>query len=40
MLNSKVCLVPERYAFDALPPVVADAAGNYPSAIPGVGKVL
>jgi predicted dehydrogenase len=39
-LNSKVCLAPERYAFDALPPVVADAAGNYPSAIPGVGKVL
>jgi predicted dehydrogenase len=39
-LNSKVCLAPERYAFDAPPPVVADAGGNYPSVIPGVGKVF
>jgi predicted dehydrogenase len=39
-LNSKLSLAPERYAFDAPPPVVADAAGNYPCAIPGAGKVF
>ncbi len=39
-LNSKVALAPERYAFDAPPPVVADAAGCYPAAIPGVTNVL
>jgi len=39
-LNSKVVLAPARYAFDAPPPVVADAAGCYPAAIPGVTKVL
>jgi predicted dehydrogenase len=39
-LNSEVRLAPEHYAFDATPPVVADAAGNYPCAIPGVSKVF
>jgi predicted dehydrogenase len=39
-LNSKVSLAPERYAFDAPPPVVADAAGDYPIAVPGVSKVF
>jgi predicted dehydrogenase len=40
VINSKAALLPERYAFDASPPVAADAAGRYPVAIPGVTKVL
>ncbi len=39
-LNSKRSLAPERYAFDAAPPVVADKNGYYPVAMPGVTKVL
>jgi hypothetical protein len=39
-LQSSVRLAPERYAFDAKPPVAADAAGRYPVAMPGVTKVL
>ena len=38
--QSKIALAPERYAFDAAPPTVADAAGCYPVAMPGVTKVL
>jgi myo-inositol 2-dehydrogenase / D-chiro-inositol 1-dehydrogenase len=40
MLKSPTRLVPERYAFDAQPPVVAGADGRYPVAMPGVTKVL
>jgi myo-inositol 2-dehydrogenase / D-chiro-inositol 1-dehydrogenase len=30
--------MPQRYAFDATPPVVPDKDGNYPMAVPGVYK--
>lgn len=39
-INSNVSLAPQRYAFDAIPPVVADENGYYPVAMPGVTKVL
>lgn len=39
-LNSAVQLGPEKCAFDAPAPVVADAAGKYPVAVPGVSKVF
>ncbi len=39
-LNSSISLSPQQYAWDAKPPVVADANGVYPCAIPGVTKVL
>jgi len=39
-LSSAVRLAPDRYAFDAKPPVAADATGRYPVAMPGVTKVL
>ena len=39
-IKSSIRLAPERYAFDAQPPVVADATGRYPVAIPGMTKVL
>lgn len=38
--NSNQVLAPERYAWDADPPVLPDADGKYPVAIPGVTKVL
>ncbi|NLS92082.1 MAG: Gfo/Idh/MocA family oxidoreductase [Planctomycetaceae bacterium] len=39
-MKSTVSLAPEVYALDAAPPVVADANGQYPVAMPGVTKVL
>jgi myo-inositol 2-dehydrogenase / D-chiro-inositol 1-dehydrogenase len=39
-LHSELSLMPERLAWDAPPPVLPDAAGRYPIAIPGVTKVL
>jgi myo-inositol 2-dehydrogenase / D-chiro-inositol 1-dehydrogenase len=41
-LNSKVGLIPadQRWAWDAAPPVVPDADGNYPIAIPGVTQLV
>ncbi|NQT52578.1 Gfo/Idh/MocA family oxidoreductase [bacterium] len=39
-IKSTVSLAPARYSFDAVPPVVPDAAGRYPVAMPGVTKVL
>jgi predicted dehydrogenase len=33
--NSKLQLMPEKVAWDMPPPVVPDAAGNYPLALPG-----
>jgi DNA-binding IclR family transcriptional regulator/predicted dehydrogenase len=39
-LQSNVRLGPEQYSFDAVPPVVANAQGVYPIAIPGVGKIF
>ncbi len=35
-LGSKLSIMPERYAFDAQPPIVPDANGRYPVAVPGV----
>ncbi len=40
VLRSKLTLSPEKYAFDAAPPVVPDASGRYPVAIPGVTKAF
>ncbi|MEO0530680.1 MAG: dehydrogenase, partial [Planctomycetota bacterium] len=39
-LASDVTLAPERYAFDAPPPVVPDGDGRYPIAVPGKTVVL
>ncbi len=39
-INSSVSLAPQRYAWDAEPPVVPDASSCYPCAMPGVTKVL
>ena len=39
-INSEVCYKPDRYAFDATPPVVAGENGLYPVAMPGITKVL
>jgi predicted dehydrogenase len=38
--NSTLHLGPEQYALDAQAPVVADAKGRYPVALPGVTKVF
>ncbi len=35
-IHSELHLAPDRYSFDARPPVLPDAQGNYPSAMPGV----
>jgi hypothetical protein len=39
-LESQVSLAPDRYDFDATPPVVAVAGGNYPVAMPGISKAF
>jgi hypothetical protein len=39
-LKPDVSLQPERLAWDATPPVLPDADGAYPVAMPGVTKVL
>jgi len=39
-LQSNVRLGPESWSFDGAAPVIADATGNYPVAIPGVTKVF
>jgi predicted dehydrogenase len=39
-LASEVSLMPDRYAFDADPPVLPDDAGNYPVPVPGVTAVI
>ena len=38
-MNSKEDLSPSGYTFDAAPPILPDADGKYPIAIPGVTKV-
>jgi myo-inositol 2-dehydrogenase / D-chiro-inositol 1-dehydrogenase len=38
--NSALRLGPEKYAFDAPAPVVADASGNYPVPVPGITKAF
>jgi myo-inositol 2-dehydrogenase/D-chiro-inositol 1-dehydrogenase len=39
-LQSELSLAPDRYAFDATPPVLPGPDGIYPCAVPGVTKVL
>ena len=39
-MNSDLSLMPATFAWDATPPVVPDADGYYPIAIPGVTRVL
>ncbi len=39
-LNATIRLAPDKYALDAQPPVVADASGRYPVAMPGLTQVL
>ena len=36
VLDCNVSLAPERYAFDATPPVLPDETGRYPVPMPGV----
>ena len=37
-INSGINIMPEKYDFNATPPFVPDANGNYPIAVPGVTK--
>ncbi len=37
-LNSTLDLSPDRYTWDATPPVLPDENGDYPVAMPGVTK--
>ena len=39
-INSEVSLMPERFAWDATPPVVPNEDGSYPVPVPGETKVL
>jgi myo-inositol 2-dehydrogenase / D-chiro-inositol 1-dehydrogenase len=39
-LASNINIMPERYAWDALPPVLPNPDGYYPIPIPGVTKVI
>jgi predicted dehydrogenase len=39
-LNSQISLMPERFAWDAKPPVLPNADGVYPIAVPGVTKAV
>lgn len=39
-INSNVDLSPAKYAWDANPPVMPDAKGYYPIAVPGASKVV
>lgn len=38
--NSEVLLAPDRYAWDATPPILPDADGVYPCPMPGVTKAF
>ena len=39
-INSNIDLSPAKYTWDANPPVMPDAEGRYPIAIPGQTKVV
>ncbi len=39
-LNSTLTLMPDKFAWDAEPPVKPDKAGNYPVPVPGLSQVL
>jgi hypothetical protein len=38
VVNCNVSLAPERYAFDATPPVLPDETGRYPVPMPRLTK--
>ncbi|HET6723350.1 MAG TPA: Gfo/Idh/MocA family oxidoreductase [Chitinophagaceae bacterium] len=40
LLNSGIDLMPKEFAWSAMPPVMPDAEGNYPIAIPGKTKYI
>lgn len=37
-INSNINIMPAKFDFDAMPPVLPDANGLYPVAVPGVTK--
>lgn len=39
-MGSDVSLMPQEYAWDAIPPVVPDSSGNYPIPVPGATNVV
>jgi myo-inositol 2-dehydrogenase / D-chiro-inositol 1-dehydrogenase len=39
-MKSEISLMPKDYAWDAAPPVLPDANGMYPQAVPGITKVV
>jgi hypothetical protein len=39
-LNSNISLMPERFAWDATPPVLPNDQGHYPVPVPGKTKVI
>ncbi len=39
-IGSDVSLMPQQYAWDAIPPVVPDSSGNYPIPVPGATNVV
>ncbi|MEL6721229.1 MAG: Gfo/Idh/MocA family oxidoreductase [Bacteroidota bacterium] len=39
-LNSNISLMPEKFAFNAPPPILPNAEGYYPVAVPGETKVI
>jgi predicted dehydrogenase len=39
-INSQISIMPERYAWDANPPVMPDAQGRYPVPVPGQTMVV
>ena len=39
-LNSQLDLSPKRYAWDAEPPVMPNADGFYPVAVPGITRAV
>jgi hypothetical protein len=40
VLNSGIDIMPKEYAWNAMPPVLPDADGNYPIAVPGKTKYI
>jgi predicted dehydrogenase len=40
VLNSGIDIMPKEYAWNAMPPILPDADGNYPIAVPGKTKYI
>jgi hypothetical protein len=40
VLNSGIDIMPKEFAWNAMPPVLPDADGNYPIAVPGKTKYI